>query len=317
MSGPALDFRGQWNRVLTPDQILHDFAASKGVLPRAAMRWALEHWDEVRPRFLDLLWRYVAGDERSKESENSLFFVIHLFGDKGETAAFPALCRLCLDHEALEWTFGDGVFGTLAGILISTFDGEPAALERIVEAPAANEDIRDLALRILAYLTRAGALPEGWMRSYLLRLVGELRPQEPNTVWLGWVLATAYLGYEDYAAKAEEILNRFIDSTYLTVRRFRMILRETLDDPTRMIGFAGDRIAPFADAIGTLSKWASFSGALKAERERREAPRSQPEPVRMPAVAAASPRHVLHRHVGRNAPCPCGSGRKYKRCCLP
>jgi len=22
------------------------------------------------------------------------------------------------------------------------------------------------------------------------------------------------------------------------------------------------------------------------------------------------------RHVGRNDPCPCGSGRKYKKCCL-
>jgi len=23
-----------------------------------------------------------------------------------------------------------------------------------------------------------------------------------------------------------------------------------------------------------------------------------------------------HRHIGRNDPCPCGSGRKYKQCCL-
>ncbi|MGN6136860.1 MAG: SEC-C metal-binding domain-containing protein [Aureliella sp.] len=22
------------------------------------------------------------------------------------------------------------------------------------------------------------------------------------------------------------------------------------------------------------------------------------------------------QHVGRNAPCPCGSGKKYKKCCL-
>jgi uncharacterized protein YecA (UPF0149 family) len=23
-----------------------------------------------------------------------------------------------------------------------------------------------------------------------------------------------------------------------------------------------------------------------------------------------------HRHVGRNDPCPCGSGKKFKKCCL-
>ena len=27
---------------------------------------------------------------------------------------------------------------------------------------------------------------------------------------------------------------------------------------------------------------------------------------------------VVHRHsVGRNSTCPCGSGRKFKKCCLP
>jgi uncharacterized protein len=31
--------------------------------------------------------------------------------------------------------------------------------------------------------------------------------------------------------------------------------------------------------------------------------------------AAAPPQPVRSSKVGRNAPCPCGSGRKYKKCC--
>ncbi|HEV8582121.1 MAG TPA: SEC-C domain-containing protein [Thermoanaerobaculia bacterium] len=27
--------------------------------------------------------------------------------------------------------------------------------------------------------------------------------------------------------------------------------------------------------------------------------------------------HRAEQHAGRNAPCPCGSGLKYKKCCLP
>jgi hypothetical protein len=34
-----------------------------------------------------------------------------------------------------------------------------------------------------------------------------------------------------------------------------------------------------------------------------------------PRPVAAAP--VRHEKVGRNAPCPCGSGKKYKKCCLP
>jgi hypothetical protein len=31
---------------------------------------------------------------------------------------------------------------------------------------------------------------------------------------------------------------------------------------------------------------------------------------------AQKPQTNPRRHCGRNAPCPCGSGRKYKKCCL-
>lgn len=26
---------------------------------------------------------------------------------------------------------------------------------------------------------------------------------------------------------------------------------------------------------------------------------------------------IPHKKIGRNEPCPCGSGKKYKRCCIP
>jgi uncharacterized protein YecA (UPF0149 family) len=34
------------------------------------------------------------------------------------------------------------------------------------------------------------------------------------------------------------------------------------------------------------------------------------------AAGAYEPRRNPLRHVGRNDPCPCGSGKKYKKCCL-
>jgi uncharacterized protein YecA (UPF0149 family) len=29
-----------------------------------------------------------------------------------------------------------------------------------------------------------------------------------------------------------------------------------------------------------------------------------------------APRPQAHPRIGRNDPCPCGSGRKYKKCCM-
>jgi preprotein translocase subunit SecA len=34
-----------------------------------------------------------------------------------------------------------------------------------------------------------------------------------------------------------------------------------------------------------------------------------------PAATRASARRSSEQRVGRNDPCPCGSGKKYKRCC--
>ncbi|QQP92352.1 SEC-C domain-containing protein [Skermanella sp. TT6] len=37
----------------------------------------------------------------------------------------------------------------------------------------------------------------------------------------------------------------------------------------------------------------------------------------MPSIGLGGQQTVLnpYRYVGRNDPCPCGSGRKFKRCC--
>lgn len=39
-------------------------------------------------------------------------------------------------------------------------------------------------------------------------------------------------------------------------------------------------------------------------------------PFARPMRLAPTPAQLARRRVGRNDPCPCGSGRKFKRCCL-
>ena len=40
-------------------------------------------------------------------------------------------------------------------------------------------------------------------------------------------------------------------------------------------------------------------------------------PEKLPQVPVLDIRSILKKiKVGRNSPCPCGSGKKFKRCCL-
>jgi hypothetical protein len=68
------------------------------------------------------------------------------------------------------------------------------------------------------------------------------------------------------------------------------------------------------DTIEELQHWAAF-----AEKPAPE-PGSLPPPpdvdvVRNPAGPSASPVLSRGRRIGRNDPCPCGSGKKFKKCC--
>jgi len=246
---------------MTPNDAVRELATAGNKLPRPAMQWALDHWDEAGPGFVALLDSYASGADHSEQTEQALFFIVHLLGEKAEATAFTPLCRLLRDREASDLIFGDAITTTLRCILVSTYDGDPTALQAVIEAEAADDFVREAALLALAYLTRTGRVPEAAMRTYLLRLLDEMQPQAENFVWVGWLLAVADLGYSDLSEQAEEVVRRgFVDSVYSGIKDFQEDLKRTLDDPTGMAGFEHERVAPFTDAIGELEKWFAFSG---------------------------------------------------------
>lgn len=74
---------------------------------------------------------------------------------------------------------------------------------------------------------------------------------------------------------------------------------------------------PLDDAIGELRQWACYvkpaaplkvlsESAYADENEENELLEWTPRVVKEQAVS---------QKVGRNEPCPCGSGKKYKKCC--
>jgi uncharacterized protein len=94
---------------------------------------------------------------------------------------------------------------------------------------------------------------------------------------------------------------------------FREDLRRILTDPGRMADFKANNIAPLNDAIGELSGWYGFSDPAKRDQERHSIGSGGAS-----RTSAATPQSSANRFkgIGRNDPCPCGSGKKFKKCCL-
>src|SRR5829696_5637085 len=172
------------------------FVSAGNDLPRETMQWTLDHWDAVAPELLSVMERYTSGADRSSETASAVFFILHLAGEKQDTRAFPLLCRLAQDGEAIEAALGDSTTTTLKQILISTYDGDLDTLKGVIEAAEADEWVRAGALEVLAYLTATGRIPRDESEAYLLRLYDTLQLAHESFVWTGWVLAVALLGLE-------------------------------------------------------------------------------------------------------------------------
>jgi uncharacterized protein len=285
------------------DDVLHYFAIATHDLPKASIQWALENWDAALPRFLPLLQRCADGEDRSDDTLSALFYVVHLIGEKREASAFPVLCRLLKDEVVSEMVLGEAIAENLRGILISAYDGDPDALQDLIESASADPFVRTGALEAMTYLAAYGALSDDAMRAYMLRLFEQMQPRDESFVWSAWALSAANLGYEDFTDKVDDLCRRgFIGSTDMDLRLFNEQLRRTLDDPAGKAGLAYDRIGPFEDTIGTLSRWYEFSEQYKIDEGGAREPYATPSYLSPPVV---NPNR-----------CPCGSGKKYKKCCL-
>jgi uncharacterized protein len=289
------------------------FASVGNDLPREAMQWALDHWDEVAPELLSVVERYTSGADRSDETARAVLFILHLAGEKQDTRVFSLLCRLAQDGEAVEAALGDTTT-TFKQILISTYDGDLDTLKGLIEAAEADEFVRAGALQVLAYLTATGHIPREQTEAYLLRLYDTLQPQQESFVWSGWVLAIGLLGLETLSGVVRQAFGRgLIDPMVMGYDDFRRDLERTLTDPARMAGFHYDRIGPLEDAIGELSGWYTFSDAAKQDQERWA---TRLEDAGLAFADSPLPFVDPFKGVGRNDPCPCGSGKKFKKCCL-
>lgn len=290
------------------------FADAEQGLPGEAMRATLERWEEAAPELLGVLDSYAEGRDRSEAATRIAFHVIYLAAQQRERRAFPALCRLARDNDALEAAIGDGITEDFGSILAQCFDGDLAALRALALDAAADEYARNAALDALTLLVLQGGLPADGAEPLLRDLHAQLRAQGevPDTVWVAWQQAVATLGIEPLRPLVEAVFrDGLIDSSFMAFADFEGDLEAaTAPGADRLAQLARLGVRPLGDVPALFDDWHRIRLRQEAERAklRARAPRAA-------AGAGAPPAVNPYRGVGRNDPCPCGSGKKFKKCC--
>lgn len=273
--------------------VLRTLANNRG-LPANALRACVARIDEAAPALLEVLGRAAAGKPLNVPDSSLLFFGLHILAAARVTATFPLLLRLLRrPAEEVDELMGDALTETTAKVLASTYDGSVDGLLALIADRRIGEITRWLALDALTWLTWSGQVERDLTERFLTRLWDETVAEPTDSAWFGWLTAVGVLGFDRMAGQALASWTPMMDS-YITPNRYREMLADAAAAPR-------DRDRVEAEGLGTIDDVVqSLNWIMQAPAE---------EPVPEPMVNPL-------RGVGRNDPCPCGSGRKYKKCCL-
>lgn len=296
---------------MTIQSILKEFADATE-LPVAAIRESLDSRGVTVPVFLSLLERASDVSQVSEEEERALFAVVHVLAEIGEQRAFrPLLKFLAGDQERVERLLGDAITETLPQILISLFDGDVTLLFDAMNNEDLDEFTRDSAFRAWTYLVIEGTVSRDEAARYLRDCAGSLRPASENHIWMSWLEAIGHLGLEELTPLVRSAyVDQRIPNEYIDWDEFEEMLLQSRDPELLKIEMDIMGLYPFRDTVGRLSNWQVFDDD-EPDLDLLD-DWADPDIQDLAAETVFNP----FRHVGRNDPCPCGSGKKFKKCCL-
>jgi hypothetical protein len=289
-------------------EILDQLTHAEG-LPKAALHAAAAQRAEMVPVFIQEIDSYLALDSTDRAKATPLFFIFHLLGEWRAKAAYRPLASLlrCREHE-LNAVLGDAITSTSHRVMAAVFDGDPQPLYEIILDQNAEQFIRSRMCEALAMVVVQGEFDRTLVSRFLRDAFMELQPQAECYVWQGWQPATAMLGLAELKILVRRAFDRgFIDRHWLGFEDFQRDLDWAVKHPGVPRHPQSDQFILFGNTVDELSRWHGFRNDIQTHQRDQHGDPDQmlDQPYRKPL-----------RGIGRNDPCPCGSGKKFKNCCL-
>jgi hypothetical protein len=279
--------------------------------PDEAIAYADAHREEVTPFLVESIVRLA---EHPAEGDNPDYvlhlYAMHLLAVWRETATYLPLARLGHhSYDVVDRLLGDTVTESYGRCLASVCDGNLLALQELVEDSGASHWARNAALE--AYMVRVfeGDASRDELIAYLIRLgdteAARLRAIDGDFDDLQILDSVVSVATDIGATELMERIRSWFDDELVNPmladlpwieshisRPYEVCRDEQLQRGNRYVTSVREEIG----------WWAGF-------RE-NETPPPRSMPVAPPVLPVRS-----WPKIGRNDPCPCGSGKKHKKCC--
>jgi hypothetical protein len=318
-------------RELSVEEIMGIFSYDDHVFPRHALRQAVEKKVDITPHLLKALERAADDPEGVLEAgDDSYIYAMFLLAHFREKRAYPLIIKLASHPpELVEDLLGDIPTEDLANVLASVSTGDAGLIAELAENTEAEEFARAAAIRSwLALVVSGDRSREEAMAYYKSLFEGRLEDRN-EVVWSELVDAANDLYPEevyDHIKKAYDdgLVDEYIvnpewvdeqidlgkDAVLADLPEWNHLVEDVTVEmgawfENREHGGEWDEDEDWYeegewDEDDDEDEWDADRRMLSALNGNNFAPT---EPYRAPD------------RVGRNDPCPCGSGKKYKKCC--
>jgi hypothetical protein len=299
---------------MTIPEILKELEPYTGRFPREAMRAAIEQREAITPELLRVVEAIAANPTEAAKREDYMLpvFALYLLAQFREKRAYPYIVKMfSAPGETSYDLVGDTVTEGLKYIFASVYDGNPAPLHGLIENDEANEYVRDASINAVVELEHSAQMPRAEVIEYFRSLFHGRLKRKASFAWDGLVCAVADLPAPELLTEVRQAYAEdLIDESIADLKGIERDM--TAPEPRHR-----DRRHLITDAIAEMERWACFhpSDSGPTEPPKAQVPVSPPPPPPVPAEYVPAKPLVRERKIGRNDPCPCGSGKKYKKCC--
>jgi hypothetical protein len=302
--------------------ILAELESNRGHFPAAAVAAAVAQREEITPHLLNII-RETTRNAKVLAKKDYYFahiFAMFLLAQFREKRAYPLLVEfLRLPGTLTEDLLGDMLTEDADRLLASVCGGDPALIERLVEDSRVNEWARSAGIECFNIMVFNGLLPREKAVAYFRHLFCGGLERKGSNVWNVLVSCAADL---HPAEVMDEIRRAYTDGLvedgFVGLDEIEDELRRDRD--SIMAEHKNLDRGLIVDVVADMSRWHCFESkddgqqvwdedddALLDDRDRDDEPPAEDDPRQ--TVERPTPK------TGRNEPCPCGSGKKYKKCC--
>ena len=298
-------------------EILTSLEYDTGTFPRKALGAAIQNKQEIVPGLLRFVVYARENAEAIEKQESNIFmghlYALFLLAQFREQSAYEPIIDLfgSLPDETILNITGEVITEDFHRILVSVFGGDDTLIRKLVENESAPPFVRGAAIESFITMMVVGLKTRQEVIDYYSHLFkGGLR-REFSFVWNMLVASAADVHpgelYEEILKAYNEDL---FETGFVSMKEIEEEKNWTVEKSLKRISLHGNH-SLINDTIAEMEWWACFKDRTKKDADIIGKGTKFCAPAEYPELKPVG----QDIKIGRNAPCTCGSGKKYKKCC--